>query len=79
MSADNKPLLGPEYLTDIGSLSLENEDDEEIVLAGFLIMELTTTMKENRTFHRRLIPIPRNQMINVNSLSPTNRRTNRTT
>jgi hypothetical protein len=47
MSAANKSLLGPEYWTNIGSLSLENKDDEEIVLAGFSIMELTTTMKEN--------------------------------
>jgi hypothetical protein len=47
MSADNKPLLGPEYWTNIGSLSLENENYEEIFLAGFLIMELTPTIKEN--------------------------------
>jgi hypothetical protein len=47
MSTDNKPLFGPEYWTNIGTLSLETEDDEEIIFAGFSIMELTTTMKEN--------------------------------
>jgi hypothetical protein len=35
MSMDNKPLLRLEYWTKIVSLSLENENDEEIILAGF--------------------------------------------
>jgi hypothetical protein len=35
MSTDNTPLLGQQYWTNIASLSLENENDEVIVLTGF--------------------------------------------
>jgi hypothetical protein len=46
-STNNKPWLGPNFWMDIGSLNFEEEDYKEIILAGFSIMELTTTMKEN--------------------------------
>jgi hypothetical protein len=45
ISTEKKPLLGSEFRMDIGSLSLENKDDEEIVLAGFSMMNLTPTVK----------------------------------
>jgi hypothetical protein len=40
---------------DIRSLSLEDEDDEQIVLAGFSIMNLTPTVKERWKRKSRMI------------------------
>jgi hypothetical protein len=45
-SSEKKPLLRPEFWTDIGALHLEEEDYEEIVLAGFSLMSLTSTIRE---------------------------------
>jgi hypothetical protein len=45
-STEKKPLLGPEFWTEIGALNLEEENDEEIVLAGFSVLSLTPTIRE---------------------------------
>jgi hypothetical protein len=39
-STEKKPLLGPEFWTEIGPLNLEEEDYEEILLAGFSCYQL---------------------------------------
>ena len=45
-STDNKPLLGPEYWTEIGALNLEEEEEEEIILAGFSLMKLVPEVQQ---------------------------------
>jgi hypothetical protein len=48
-SMEKKPLLGPEFWTEIGVLHLEEKEDyKEIVLAEFSVVKLTSTMKEHR-------------------------------